>query len=323
MTQLPSPPNSGQPVPVLGVTGGPPVFAGQISNDPNDGTVVIAPNPGNVTQFRKGTIPQAIQIYETFTNNTNYIRLGLYATIGGPFRIVTENSGSGVARPLQLESALAINIRSANQNILIVDGTASANVVLTGTTDDNIIYAFQILNHSRTANNFLVRNDGQVTLAAGVLISTPLVGTTLINTTTINGTLRVPAGGIVDFSGSTNVNPNLTNALANGTSVAIGGGVWVDVPSTSITLVGGTYFIFVESSITAGAAAVGTAVGLATAANALVMASLGQTTIPATNVQNNNSCAIVALSAGTYHVQAFSSAAATANSSKVTAFRIA
>jgi len=92
---------SGIPTPVAGVTGGQGLPAGVAAVDGSTGNVVIQP-PNNVIQQQKGAIPQTFQVYETFTNNSNYIRVSLSATAGGPFRLRTEFAGSGVARPLVL-----------------------------------------------------------------------------------------------------------------------------------------------------------------------------------------------------------------------------
>ena len=92
---------SGIPTPVAGVTGGQGLPAGVAAVDGSTGNVVIQP-PNNVIQQQKGTIPQTFQVYETFTNNSNYIRVSLSATAGGPFRLRTEFAGSGVARNLIL-----------------------------------------------------------------------------------------------------------------------------------------------------------------------------------------------------------------------------
>lgn len=122
MTSGLQPPASGIPTPVQGVTGGPAAFGGQISNDPSGGGVVITPNPGNVLQLRKGTNPQGLQIYETFTNNTNYIRLGLYAQTNGPFLITTEFQGSGAARALQIAAGTSLQFYVAGAARLTLDG---------------------------------------------------------------------------------------------------------------------------------------------------------------------------------------------------------
>src|SRR5262252_7004443 len=96
-----SPQFSGIPTPVAGVTGGQGLPAGVAAVDGSTGNVVIQP-PNNVIQQQKGAIPQTFQVYETFTNNSNYIRVSLSAFTGGPFRLRTEFAGSGVARPLVL-----------------------------------------------------------------------------------------------------------------------------------------------------------------------------------------------------------------------------
>lgn len=115
MTSGVQPPSSGAPVPVAGVTGGPPVLGGQISNDPNTGNVVVAPNPGQVLQVRKGNTPTALQVYEYFHTNTDYSRIALNSQTNGPFSLAVETAPSTVIR--------ALNI-SANGNIQLTAGGA-------------------------------------------------------------------------------------------------------------------------------------------------------------------------------------------------------
>jgi len=94
-----SPQFSGIPTPVAGVTGGQGLPPGVAAVDGSTGNVVIQP-PNNVIQQQKGVIPQTFQVYETFTNNSNYIRVALSATSGGPFRLRTEFAGTGAGRDL-------------------------------------------------------------------------------------------------------------------------------------------------------------------------------------------------------------------------------
>lgn len=199
MTQPAAPPNSGAPQPVQGVTGGPAVFGGQISNDPNDGSIVVAPNPGNVFQLRKGNNPQALQIYERFTSNTIYTRLGFYAQLNGPFLITTEFSGGAPqgARELDINAGTTLKLQQASADRLIIGVnntsiTAPAagqvslqnnavdrvlvNSTITriiGTTNDSSAYAFVVNNAALTANNLLVRNDGLCQLANGFVSADP------------------------------------------------------------------------------------------------------------------------------------------------------
>jgi hypothetical protein len=88
----------------MGVTGGPGINQGTASVDPDTGALVIHPDPANVTQFRKGGTPQAIQIYEYFNTNADYSRVAINALAGGPFQLDVETAPGGVARNLQIAS---------------------------------------------------------------------------------------------------------------------------------------------------------------------------------------------------------------------------
>lgn len=114
MTQ---PLGAGAPLPVAGVTGGPGLPQGVASVDGGTGNVVISP-PSNAIQFRKGGVPQSLQIYESFISDTDFMRLSLNATIGGPFLITTEFAGSGVARDLQISAANKLQLISRGATTL-------------------------------------------------------------------------------------------------------------------------------------------------------------------------------------------------------------
>lgn len=143
MTQ---PPFSGAPVPVSGVTGGPAVLGGQVSNDPSSGNVVISPNPGNALQIRKSSTPQAFQVYEYFNSNTDYSRISLNTQSGGPFQLAVETAPGSVIRDLQL---------IATGNILIP--TASLNFSGSGQRFQADFFSGPVINRfhfqERTSNN--------------------------------------------------------------------------------------------------------------------------------------------------------------------------
>lgn len=138
MTQ---PPFSGAPIPVPGVTGGPPVLGGQIGNDPNDGSLVIQPNPGNVLQIRKGSQPTALQLYEFFTSNTVYSRLAFNTQTNGPFIIATESQPS-VVRELDINASGALKIQSGNASITLNPNGTNALVLA---ANGNATFTGQIL----------------------------------------------------------------------------------------------------------------------------------------------------------------------------------
>jgi|SRR5215469_7279515 len=107
MTQ---PPHSGAPVPVQGVTGGPPVLGGQIANDPNSGNVVINPSPGNAVEIKKS--PSAFNVYEYFNSNTDNVRLTMATQLGGPEQMGIVAAPPGVTRDLNITA-------SGNGHVLI------------------------------------------------------------------------------------------------------------------------------------------------------------------------------------------------------------
>lgn len=171
MTQ---PPFSGQPQPVQGVTGGPPVLGGQISNDPSTGNVVIAPNPGNVLQIRKGSNPQSLQVYEYFHSNTDYARVALNTQTNGPYQLQVETAPSTVIRELDINANGALKLNSGNAPI-----TLSAN-----------------------GNNGLVLNPNGIVLVGGQLQTGTVAVPSAANTLNLAGGTTAPFSIIFSIGGA-------------------------------------------------------------------------------------------------------------------------
>lgn len=96
MTQ---PINSGAPIPVQGVTGGPGLPVGAASIDGTTGNIVLTP-PSNTIQQKKTDSPQAFQIYEFFHSDSDFVRISLATATGGPEFIGVEVFPAGVLRDL-------------------------------------------------------------------------------------------------------------------------------------------------------------------------------------------------------------------------------
>lgn len=258
MTQPASPPFSGKPVPVQGVTGGPSVFGGQIGNDPATGNVVITPNPGNVVQFRKGNTPQALQIYENFTDNNNYTRLGFYAQTGGPFLIQDEFNGSGGPRDLSIQSNQQL-LLGGQQNLQLQTGGVTRWAVnnlgiLLPQTDATL----DIGSPSNRVNNIYVANPihvqapyTQVGLAASQAIpnnaSTALVWAGFV--------ANLPA--YYNAAGSTGITVTLQGIYTFTVSIIWQGNVGGTRRELSLALNGATFPGYFASGPLSGGAAVG------------------------------------------------------------------
>lgn len=105
---------SGAPTPVQGVTGGPGLPQGVASVDGSTGNVQISP-PNNTTQFKKGSVPQSLQVWESDAGPTNFQRISLNAQTGGPFQLAVEVQPPGTIRDLQI---IATGNIIVNTNIL-------------------------------------------------------------------------------------------------------------------------------------------------------------------------------------------------------------
>lgn len=128
-----APPNSGQPTPVQGVTGGPPVLGGAIQQDPVTGAIILTPNPANVVQIRKGASPQALQIYEYFNSPTDFSRLSLNTSPSG-YQIAIESQPPSVVRPLDIIANGPVRINGATIAVLPITQLYSAIGVVSGPT---------------------------------------------------------------------------------------------------------------------------------------------------------------------------------------------
>lgn len=208
MTQ---PPFSGAPVPVPGVTGGPPVLGGQIGNDPNDGSVVISPNPGQVLQVRKGNNPTALQVYEYFHTSTDYSRIALNSQTNGPFQLAVETAPTSVIRELDINANGVIRITGGG-NVFV---TSTGAVLILGASGQvqfapNNAVAVVVQN-----NGILPQVDAAVQLGAGTnrftsltLSGQVITGDVAPGATSNGGISFDPAGGL------NLTHPNLTAATA-------------------------------------------------------------------------------------------------------------
>jgi len=121
MTQ---PIGSGAPTPVQGVTGGPGIPSGVGGVEQPSGNVVFTP-PSNTFQLRKGSSPQALQVYEFYNSPTDNVRIELAAATGGPEFIGVRAAPSGVVRVLIVGSTGNIQIAPSNTGTPIIISTTS------------------------------------------------------------------------------------------------------------------------------------------------------------------------------------------------------
>lgn len=295
MTQPGAPPNSGAPSPVQGVTGGPAVLGGQISNDPNDGSIVVAPNPGNVFQLRKGSNPQALQIYERFDNNTNYTRLGFYAQTGGPFLITTESQG-GVpngTRELDINAGTVLKLQIA--------GVDKATFAGAGT----LISGSPTVSLQSNGSDRIIAGAAQNSIPAGGLI--------------------IPTG-TVDFTGAT-VIANLAKQFIQSSGTVLSTGIWTDLTGGVLTLAAGTYIFLCEFNMntaanpsTMNAAVVPSTTG--SSGSPTTVGSIGNINLPANAVVFFGITSWATVTAGNYKLQGFASAAGTSCSGRMSTIRI-
>lgn len=113
MTQ---PINSGAPIPVQGVTGGPGLPQGVASVDGGTGNVIISP-PSNTIEQKKTDSPQSLLVYEYFHSNTDFVRVGLQTQTNGPEFVGVTVQPPGVIRDLTV---------GTTGNLLLAPGGAFA-----------------------------------------------------------------------------------------------------------------------------------------------------------------------------------------------------
>lgn len=83
--------------------------------------LTLGRDAANTLAQRNGTNAQTFRLYGTFTDSSNYERLGLFYN-GTQYRIATQQAGTGAAKALQLGT----------------EGTAAINFLIGGTTTWNI-----------------------------------------------------------------------------------------------------------------------------------------------------------------------------------------
>jgi hypothetical protein len=166
-------PGSGIPQPVPGVTGGQGLPQGVASVEGSTGNVVITP-PSNVIQVRKGVIPQSLQVYEYFNNNTDFSRIALNAQTGGPFQLSVETDPSSVVRGLEINAGgtLFINTDAVQVNTSM---QVNGNLVVTGVPNTG-----GIVQTVELSAQFALLTGTQATPLAGVFalgnLTTPPLG---------------------------------------------------------------------------------------------------------------------------------------------------
>jgi len=175
MTQPNQPINSGAPLPVSGVTGGPGVLAGQIANDPGTGNVVINPNPGNAVEVKKS--PSQFNVYEYFNTNTDFARLALATALGGPEVIGVQAQPGSVNRDLQIVASGSGHVTIPALQLQFGSIVSSANTALTAGGYVPIPGSTQTL----TAGVYLLMAEGSFTgtvnTALGLIIAPTTTGT--------------------------------------------------------------------------------------------------------------------------------------------------
>lgn len=163
MTQPQVQPLSGIPTPVVGVTGGQGLPQGVASVEGSTGNVVITP-PSNVVQFRKGDIPQALQVYEYFHSNTDFSRIEMVAQTGGPFLLGVQTAPNTVIRGLDIVASGTLFIDTNNVQVNTSLQINNANLVVTGVPN-----AGGIIQTVELAAQFALLTGTQPTPVAGVV----------------------------------------------------------------------------------------------------------------------------------------------------------
>lgn len=159
MTQ---PINSGAPLPVQGVTGGPGLNNGSASIDSGTGNIVLTP-PGNAVEIKKA--PSAFNVYEFFNSNVDNVRLTMQTATGGPEFIGVQAAPTSVARDLVIGTTGSLIFNSGGANRWTI---ASATGDLSASASQNIISVNGYMQCLRSIVNGISIWGGNAPPAAGL-----------------------------------------------------------------------------------------------------------------------------------------------------------
>lgn len=92
----------------------------------------------NVISERNGTSAQSFQVYNTYTDASNYER-GIFdwSTTANTLTITTQNAGTGAARPVTLTSAGTVTC-SSSASILALIGNSGMNITTLAAANINV-----------------------------------------------------------------------------------------------------------------------------------------------------------------------------------------
>ena len=102
------------------------------ASNPNSGpdTILVRDGAANTLALRNGTSAQTLNIYNTYTDASNYERLRIFAQSAGSVIIGTQKAGTGVARALELQTDGTTRLSFSADNSLAV---VSSTNLITGT----------------------------------------------------------------------------------------------------------------------------------------------------------------------------------------------
>lgn len=180
------PAGAGKPVPVMGVTGGPAVLNGTISQEPGSGSLILASNPSNVVQVRKGSSPQSFQVYEYYVSNSDFSRIAINTQAGGPFQIALESQPPGIVRALDIVSNGPVRINGLpiatlpTAQILSVVGATSGPTTNSGVLVDLPDMTLTISAGGGRVIGFATASVGVDTVGQGAVLEYNIDGTLIV-----------------------------------------------------------------------------------------------------------------------------------------------
>jgi len=144
-------------------------------------TVFLERDGNNILAQRNGTSTQAFNLYNTFTDASNYERMTMQVT-SADFEILTEQAGTGSSRDIRIGTTGGTNLKFVTNNV--VKWTILAGGNLFANTDNS----FDIGNSSSTLRPRNINAGTSVNVGNGAVILTS--GIIFVNDT-VNGNMTI------------------------------------------------------------------------------------------------------------------------------------
>ena len=171
----------------------------RISNNAISNFAILEAEAANTLALRNGVNAQALRVYSTYTDASNYERLGIFKS-GSSYVVLTEQAGTGTALALRLGTVGAASaiIRTNNVDRFSVDSSGHYLAAADNT------YDIGASGSSRPRNLYL---GGTIATGGSITSGSSIVATTSLTVGAANGinwtgrsVMRSPADGVVTLA---------------------------------------------------------------------------------------------------------------------------